>query len=212
MKSKNMIRVDCYFDYISPFSYLLHEQLHRLPENTSVNYIPVLFAGLLKHWGTIGPVDIAAKKTYTYRHCTWLAQQLDIPFRMPDSHPFIPLPYLRLTIAKSNDEELITQIFRAIWVSGHDPATDAGRQAIWNEIDVTDADNLSTSTKVKQALFDNTRQAIEHGVFGVPTLIVDGELFWGLDSMNFLSDYLSDRDLFERSEMKRLENISSGID
>lgn len=207
MSGPGMTTVDCYFDYVSPFSYLLHEKLHRLPEGTSVNHIPVLFAGLLKHWGSLGPVEIERKKIFTYRHCTWLAERLDIPFRIPDTHPFIPLPYLRLSIAKGNDVELITRIFRAIWTKEHDPATDAGRQAIWNEIGVPDADDLIGNTTVKQALIANTQNAIENGVFGVPTLIADGELFWGLDSMELLLDYLSDRNLFKHSEMKRLERI-----
>ncbi len=202
-----MTTVDCYFDYVSPFSYLLHEQLHRLPESTSVNYIPVLFAGFLKHWGSLGPVEIEGKKIFTYRHCTWLAERLGIPFRIPDTHPFIPLPYLRLTIARGNDEELITRIYRAIWTTEHDPATDAGRLAIWNEVGVPDAEDSIGDPTVKQALIANTEKAIENSVFGVPTLVADGELFWGLDSMDLLLDYLTDRNLFEQSEMKRLESI-----
>ena len=207
MNGSDMTTVDCYFDYVSPFSYLFHEQLHRLPEHTSVNYIPVLFAGLLKHWGNLGPVEIERKKIFTYRHCTWLAKRLGIPFRIPDTHPFVPLPYLRLTVAKGNDKELITRIFRAIWTKEHDPATDAGRHAIWNEIDEPDADNFIGSTTVKQTLITNTEKAVQNGVFGVPTLFADGELFWGLDSIDLLLDYLTDRNLFRQSEMKRLESI-----
>ena len=202
-----MTTIDCYFDYVSPFSYLLHEKLHSLPQETSVNYIPVLFAGLLKHWGNLGPVEIDRKKTFTYRHCTWLANQMGIDFRIPDTHPFIPLPYLRLTIAKGNDEDLITKIFRAIWTTEHDPATDDGRQAIWNEIDMPDADRNIGDVTVKQSLIANTEMATQIGVYGVPTLMVDGELFWGLDSLDFLLDYLDNRQLFESREMRRLDEI-----
>ncbi len=202
-----MTRVDCYFDYISPFSYLLHERLGDLPGETSVNYIPVLFAGLLKHWGQLGPVEIERKKLFTYRHATWLADRLGVPFRVPDTHPFVPLPYLRLTIAKQNDPELITRIFRAIWTSEDDPATDAGRAAIWKNVAVSDADSLTANPDVKQALINNTQSAIDNGVFGVPTLVVDGELFWGLDSLDFLLDYLNNQDLFDRAPMQRLKDI-----
>ena len=124
--------VDCYFDYVSPFSYLLHEQLYRLPPDTTVNYIPVLFAGLLKHWGNLGPVEIERKKTFTYRHATWLAKELNVPFRVPDTHPFIPLPFLRVTIAKNNDPALISAIYRAIWTTNNNPTTEEGRKDIWN--------------------------------------------------------------------------------
>jgi len=203
-----MTKLDYYFDFISPFSYLLHEQFHRLPETVELNYIPVLFAGLLKHWGNLGPVEIDQKKIFTYRHTTWLANKLELPFRIPDTHPFNPLPYLRLSIAKDNDPELVTSIFRAIWTSEDNPATDTGRQAIWCSIGIPDADNLVSDTEVKSALISNTQMAIEQGVFGVPSISVNGEMFWGLDSFEILLDYLENPDLFENASMARLKQIN----
>src|SRR5213592_3302013 len=61
--------VDWYFDFVSPYSYIA---LHRLRElDCSVAYKPVLFAGLLGHWGQKGPAEIAPKRLWTYRWCTW---------------------------------------------------------------------------------------------------------------------------------------------
>jgi 2-hydroxychromene-2-carboxylate isomerase len=85
-------RVDWYFDFVSPYSYIC---LHRL-KNLDVVYKPVLFAGLLNHWGQKGPAEIPAKRQWTYRWCTWWAKELGISFRFPASHPFNPLQHLRL--------------------------------------------------------------------------------------------------------------------
>lgn len=172
-----------------------------------VNHIPVLFAGLLKHWGSLGPVEIERKRLFTYRHCTWLADKLETQFRVPDTPPFNPLPYLRLTIAKNNDPQLIAGLFKAIWTCGHDPATERGRNSIWKEIGIEGADSFTSASQVKQTLISNVNDAVEVGVFGVPTLIVDGELFWGLDSLDVLLDYFENPDLFHRTEMKRLTDI-----
>lgn len=203
-----MTKLDYYYDFISPFSYLLHEQLHRLPKTVELNYIPVLFAGLLKHWGNLGPVEIDQKKIFTYRHTTWLANKLQLPFRIPDTHPFNPLPYLRLSIAKNNDPELVTSIFRAIWTSEDNPATDTGRQAIWRFIGIPDADSLINDAEVKSVLISNTQMAAEQGVFGVPSISVNGEMFWGLDSFEILLDYLENPHLFESASMARLKQIN----
>ncbi len=203
----NHTRVDCYFDYISPFAYLHHEQLHRLPGGTSVNFIPVLFAGLLKHWGTLGPVEVKEKKIFTYRHVTWLADQLNIPFRIPDTHPFVPLPYLRLTIAMNNDPELITKIYRSIWTTKLNPATEQGRLAIFNSVGVDNAETLINTPDVKQTLISNTAEACKLGVFGVPTLVIDGQFFWGLDSLDFAIDYIHNKSMFSAENMSRLEAI-----
>ena len=202
-----MTTVDCYFDYVSPFSYLLHEQLYRLPPDTSVNHVPVLFAGLLKYWGNLGPVEIERKRLFTYRHTTWLADQLGVPFRMPDTHPFNPLPFLRLTIAVNCDSEVISTIYQSIWIDGDNPVTEDGKRAILSKTGVEDAASLVNEPQVKATLKLNTDRAIEGGIYGVPTMIADGELFWGLDSLDLLIDYLQNRDLFESNRMRRLENL-----
>src|SRR5204862_8070568 len=89
--------VDWYFDFVSPYSYIC---LHRLPAlGTPVTHKPVLFAGLLEHWGQKGPAEIAPKRRWTYRWCAWWAQERDIAFRFPAAHPFNPLQHLSLALA-----------------------------------------------------------------------------------------------------------------
>ncbi len=206
-----MRSIKFYFDYVSPFSYILNEQLHRLPSDADVQYVPVLFAGLLKHWGNVGPVDIERKKLFTYRMSTWVASNLGVKFHTPPSHPFNPLPYLRLSIAMNNDEKVITNLFRAIWTQNIDPATVEGRNAIWCEIGIENVEKKITDVSIKNALIKNTQEATSTGIFGVPTLMIDDQMFWGLDSLDFLLDYLSDSDLFQTEEMKRLESIRYGV-
>lgn len=48
------MKLDWYFDFISPFAYLQHCQFDRLPKAAEVQYKPILFAGLLNHWGNVG--------------------------------------------------------------------------------------------------------------------------------------------------------------
>ena len=84
------VSIDWYFDFVSPYSYIALHRLRELPQ--PVTYKPVLFAGLLNHWGQKGPAEIPAKRRWTYRWCTWWAASLGIPFRFPAAHPFNPLP------------------------------------------------------------------------------------------------------------------------
>ena len=51
-----------YFDFISPFAYLHFKQFKQLPAGLTIEYVPVLFAGLLKANGTKGPAEIADKR------------------------------------------------------------------------------------------------------------------------------------------------------
>jgi hypothetical protein len=94
-----MSQADWYFDFISPYAYLGLMRLRELPQDLEIRYRPVLFAGLLNHWEQKGPAEIAPKRSWTYRSCTWWASAHGIPFRFPAAHPFNSLPYLRLAIA-----------------------------------------------------------------------------------------------------------------
>lgn len=194
-----------YFDFISPFAYLGLHRLKELPSDVAIEYRPVLFAGLLNHWGQKGPAELPSKRRYTYRWCHWWAGQLGIPFRLPAAHPFNPLHHLRLAIACGSTPAAVRRIFDSIWTSGED-ASDQGRfAALCTELGVT-ADALAAPA-VKDALKSNTEAAARAGVFGVPTIEVDGELFWGADSMEFLRAFLADPSILTGAEMRRLDGL-----
>ena len=78
-------------------------------------------------------------------------------------------------------------------------------------MDVPDANELIQSARVKQILRENTGRAIDLGLFGVPTMLVDGELFWGVDYFDFLVDYLNNPDLLDDDEMQRVSNLPAAI-
>ena len=196
--------VDWYFDFVSPYSYIA---LHRLRElSQPVVYRPVLFAGLLNHWGQKGPAEIAAKRRWTYRWCTWWAQSLGIPFRFPAEHPFNPLQHLRLALACGSRPEAVKRIFDDIWMSGAN-ATDPSRfAALCRELDIDEA-HLA---QAKEGLRENTEEAAARGVFGVPSFVVDGEVFWGADSIDFLNAFLRNRNVIHNDEMRRVDALPVG--
>ena len=196
--------VDWYFDFVSPYSYIA---LHRLGElSQPVNYKPVLFAGLLNHWGQKGPAEIPAKRRWTYRWCTWWAKSLGIAFRFPAEHPFNPLHHLRLALACESRPDAVKRIFESIWMSGEN-ATDPQRFAgLCRDLGVAEA-RLS---EVKDQLRKNTEEAAARGVFGVPSFVVDGEVFWGADSIEFLNAYLADRAVLRNDEMRRVDALPVG--
>jgi 2-hydroxychromene-2-carboxylate isomerase len=198
-----MAKIDWYFDFVSPYSYLA---VHRLP--AGVSYKPVLFAGLLQHWGHKGPAELPTKRLWTYRWCTWWAGRLGIPFRFPAAHPFNPLQHLRLALACGSTPEAVKRIFSFVWMSGEN-ANDAERfDALCRDLGV-DASRLA-SQQVKNALRTNTDEAAARGVFGVPTLAIDGELFWGADAIDFAEAFLADPALFRSPEMQRLDSLPVG--
>lgn len=199
-----------YFDYISPFAYFHFKRLQSKKLPLEFEPVPVLFAGLLKAWGTKGPAEVSSKRVWTYRYCTWLAQHHGIPFRFPSVHPFHPLRALRLTIALGSTREVVDKIFDVIWKDGLDLNADDGWQRVQAQLEIDNADALVAQSSVKEALAANTSAAASAGVFGVPTLLLDGELFWGNDSVDMLEDFIANADLFRSSEMLRVSNLPVG--
>ncbi len=203
-----MKKADWYFDFISPFAYIGLVRLAPLAGKLKLRYRPVLFAGLLNHWGQKGPAEIPPKKVWTFRYCTWWAAQQGIALRAPAVHPFNPLPYLRLAIAAGNTPDAIRRIFEALWTTGMHPADENAFAALAHSLQVDPA--RLADPAIKDSLRRETDAAAARGVFGVPTLMVDGELFWGADAMEFAEAYLADPGIIATAEMQRAANLPAG--
>jgi 2-hydroxychromene-2-carboxylate isomerase len=209
-----MKSITCYLDFISPYAYLAFE---RLPEalrgvSYSVRYKPVLFASLLKHHGQLGPAEIPAKRGWTYRHVMWAAQQQKTPIDMPLSHPFNPLGLLRLAVACDEagtpNRYACESIFRHVWTGGQEASDTARLAALSAQLaPVQDV----ASERVKEQLKAHAAEAIGLGVFGVPAFVVDGKVFWGLDSLPMLRDYLLGGAWFAGSAWDDSADVKIGI-
>lgn len=186
-----MKRIVFWFDVISPFAYLAFEQLPQALEGCSyeVQYKPVLFAGLLNHWGQKGPAEIEPKRAWTFRHVAWLAHRHGMPLRTPRTHPFNPLPLLRLALACVDAGELpnrrvVEALMHHVWHDG-DEALDPARLAALAAALAPGRDPAADAVKAElRALTD---AAIGKGVFGVPSFeLEDGRVLWGLDALPML--------------------------
>ena len=204
-----MTRIDWYFDFISPFSYLQSELLHTLPAEIEIRFKPVLFAALLKHWDNKGPAEIAPKRTWTFEHCAWLAHQHRIPMTVPAHHPFNPLPMLRLCLALGSTPWVVQRLFRYVWREGKLPTEAANWNALMQELDATEA--MLEAPEVKSQLRINGEQAVAAGIFGVPTAVVDNRCFWGLDSTEMLRAYLRGDPFFQSELLKRAQTLPQGV-
>lgn len=202
---------DWYFDFVSPFAYLASQRIHVLvPREVELRLKPVLFAGLLRVHGHKGPAEIPAKRRCTYRQAQWLAQQQGIPLRFPPAHPFNPLAALRLAVALDCRPEVVDRIFSFIWLEGRDPEAERDALADALGLDPRHARDLIAAPEVKAKLARHGDEAAARGVFGVPTLAIDGELFWGFDALEQAARHLRDPRYFSRGEYARLANLPVG--
>jgi 2-hydroxychromene-2-carboxylate isomerase len=209
-----MKHITFYFDFISPYAYLAFERLPAALEGLSyqVTYKPVLFPAMLKHYGQLGPAEISPKRTWTYRHIQWLAREHGVHMHMPASHPFNPIGLLRLALACGAEgacNRYVAQtIFRHVWATGLEAGDAARLAALTAQLQParSPADEV-----VKAQLKACTDAAIAAGVFGVPSILVDDEVFWGLDALPMLRQHLMDDPWFTHPEWKNIAGLPVGI-
>ncbi len=188
-----------YFDVVSPYAWLAFE---RLPEvlaglSYSVSYQPVFLGAILKHWGQKGPAEIAPKRAWMIRQVHWLARQYElVGWQWPAVHPFNSLPLLRLAMAcgpgpgGTPSRWVVEALFRHVWHGGHDPADPRRLTELQALLAPVDNPDPAHDPDMKAALTAATLRAIEQGVFGVPAIALDGQLYWGLESLPMLADRL----------------------
>jgi 2-hydroxychromene-2-carboxylate isomerase len=192
-----MKQVDFYFDFVSPYVWLASHQLGEVRDCTAAKFrfVPVLFAALLDHHSNLGPAEIPAKRRYTFQDAQRCAVYLGLEFKSPPAHPFSPLKPLRVTSAIDNDtlrEALAVKLLDAAWSEGRDITSDTVVHEVADSIGLNGKELLGKthSDEIKQRLRLQTESAIQAGVFGVPSFVVDGEIFWGNDRLHFLKAYL----------------------
>ena len=191
-----MKQVD-FFDFNSPYVWLASHQLGEVRERTAAKFrfVPVLFAALLGHHSNLGPAEIPAKRRYTFQDAQRWAVYLGLEFKSPPAHPFNPLKPLRVASAIDDDglrETLAVRLLDAAWSEGRDITSDSVVHEVADSISLNGKELLGKThtNEIKQRLRLQTESAIQAGVFGVPSFVVDGEIFWGNDRLHFLKAYL----------------------
>jgi 2-hydroxychromene-2-carboxylate isomerase len=195
------------YDVISPFAYLALPRLGELPETAELSPLPVLFAALLDHFGQRGPAEIPSKRRFTYRFALWRARRLGLPMKFPAAHPFNPLAALRLIIAAGSTLHAARTVLTAVFGTGRDVSDPAVVAQLAQELGVANPEQALADPAVKARLRQNTQWASERGVFGVPTLVIGEELFWGHDAIDMALDYLKRPGDFSDAAMRAIDQL-----
>lgn len=207
-----ILDIQFFYDPISPFAYLAFE---RLPEalmghSVHVRYRPVFLGALLRANGQLGPAEIPGKREWTYRQASWLAHHHGLAFDLPTAHPFNSLTLLRLGLscateaAPGDTNRYVTeQLLHHVWLGGQDAVApdrvDALQTRLQKHMALRGREWLAPDhDEIKQRLRNNTEEALALGLFGVPSMVLDGQVFWGHDALPMLRAYIEGDGWFER--------------
>ncbi len=194
-------KVHFYFDFISSNAYLAWIELPKLAARygARLELVPVLFAGLLESTGLLGPAEVRPKALWMWKNNLRKATLLGVPLELPAYHPFNPLLSLRVSSLPLPEEErtaLVGRLFRAVWADRLHVSEPDVVERIANEVGLEGARIVAEAgtPESKQKLRTQTDAAIAAGVFGVPSMRVGDEVFWGYDDLPFLERLLAGND------------------
>ncbi|MEO8014376.1 MAG: 2-hydroxychromene-2-carboxylate isomerase [Polaromonas sp.] len=192
--------VDFYFDVGSPAAYLAWTQLPALclEAGATLNYRPMLLGGVFQATGNRAPISVPLKGSYLFDDLARFARRYGVPFSLNPHFPVNTITLMRIAagLEMRADARLVVYlgaVFEALWVNGMnmaDPATAADvLQAAG--LDAAELMALAADPQVKDRLRLQTEAAVARGVFGAPSMLVDGILYWGQDRLDFVREALS---------------------
>ena len=186
--------VEFYFDVGSPTAYLAHKRLQQLQAQygCEIQYRPILLGGLFKATGNSSPISVPAKGRYMMAlDLPRYAALYDVPLNHNSHFPINTLNLMRGAVAAINTDyfaDYIDTVFNAIWVDGKNMGDiDVVAEVLGSaELNVNVILASTQDPDVKAALIQNTEVAVQRGLFGAPTMFVEGEMFFGQDRLQFV--------------------------
>lgn len=195
--------IEYYYDVVSPNSYLANKVLPSVAEKhgAEVRYIPCLLGGIMKATNNQAPfvafANVTGKLDYLrVQMQRYIAKHGLGKFKMNPHFPLNSIMMMRGAVAADRDGRLVEYIDvaeRLMWEEGlklDDPQVFASSMSA-NGFDGAALLEQTQNPEVKAQLIENTTAAVERGVFGIPSLFVGDEMFFGKDSLGDLDDELA---------------------
>ena len=196
-------RIELVFDFVSPNAYLVWWPLRDLVRRTGaeLDVFPVFLGGMHKLTGNAPPMirdaDVKGKVEYSMLEMRrFIAKHGLSKYKLHPQFPFNSITLQRMLYAADQDGrgvQFVEAMLPAIWEEGVDvtnpEALGAAVQAAG--FDAKDLFERSQTDEVKQGLIDNTQNAVERGAFGIPTMYVGGEMFFGKERLDQIEEELA---------------------
>ncbi|MFK7842308.1 MAG: 2-hydroxychromene-2-carboxylate isomerase [Sphingorhabdus sp.] len=194
--------IELIFDFVSPNAYLIWQPIKALAakHEATILVTPTFLGGMHKLTGNAPPfvrdADVKGKNDYSMLEMNRFIQKHGLTkFKMNPKFPFNTITLQRMLVALAPDERgvLVEALLPGIWEQGLD-VTDAETLGKILQDGGFDAEALFAKTQdpaVKQGLMDNTDHAVERGAFGIPTMYVDGEMYFGKERLGQIDEQLS---------------------
>ena len=198
MREEVLKRLEFFFDFGSPTTYLAHTQMPAIAKRTGAEgvYRPMLLGGVFKATGNQSPAVIAAKSKWMDGDLKAFARRYGVPYARNPWFPVNTMMLMRGAIAMQKEGRLAPYadaVFRAMWVEPQNLNDPQVVGAVLAKAGFEPKQMLAAveAQDVKDELRKNTEEAVSRGVFGAPTFFVGDRMFFGQDRLDFVEEALN---------------------
>ena len=188
-------KIDFYFDFVSPYTYLAHKKICNLDQRINFNYKPILLGGLHNLGNITAPAFNERKMKNMKNDCILIAEKNQIDFKWNENFPINSLYLMRgfIFIDDTTKDKFLDACFNAYWMNNLDILKEENLNKILDECQIN-YDLFKEGIKdqkIKEELKLLTSNAFENDIFGAPTFVVNKKLFWGQDRLDYALDELN---------------------
>ncbi len=186
--------LDFYFDFISPYSFLAYKKLKsiNINNNININYKPILLGGLHKLGNITAPAFNERKMKNMKNDCELVAKKNTIEFKWNDKFPINSLNLMRgyLILNQELKKKFFDLCFDAYWKENIDLSIKKNFENILDNC-LINKDSFFKKIQeqnIKSELKKLTENAFKNDIFGAPTFVVNNQIFWGQDRLDYALD------------------------
>lgn len=190
-----------FFDFGSPTAYLAWTQLPGIcaAAGADLAYRPMLLGGVFQATGNASPVAVPAKGKYMLEDMARFARRYGVPMTFNPYFPVNTLQLMRGAVGVQSRMperflDYVTAVYESTWVEARNMGDLATVAEVLERVglDARAVLDLASDPAVKQALKDNTEEAVRRGAFGAPTMFVGQAMFFGQDRLDFVREALAE--------------------
>jgi 2-hydroxychromene-2-carboxylate isomerase len=190
-------KVEFYYDFSSPYSYLASTKIEGICAKYGVglDWKPFLVGGVYKETGNRAPLEVPSKKTYMIQDVKEWASHYGVELNFPDLFPVNSVKSMRgALVAKEQGRirDYTHKLFKRYWIRNEDISQDDILRLALTELDMDYELFMKriNEQEIKDELRKETAEAVSRGAFGAPTIFLGDKMFWGNDRLLFLESYL----------------------
>ena len=185
-------KIDFYFDFISPYTYLAHKKIQSLQQNIEIDYKPILLGGLHNLGGITAPAFIKPKLKHMINDCVLIAKKNKFDFTWNSKFPLNTISLMRgyFYINSNIRDKYINVMFDAYWKDNLDISNEEILFSLLEKCKIKKNEFIKNikDQRIKDKLKDATKEAHDKGIFGAPTFIINEKIFWGQDRLEYAID------------------------